>query len=340
MLPAHQQDELTALANALDPVRLFEQLQQLQQAVFRCAVGPSLFVPCSPDPSVLRFALEDCTAGPIQMSRTVLDPAEVLHTLRREQRHRRSLLDWKRTSKNPFAGEWEQILAWVQANPERTSADIFRELQRRTPGRYRPSQIRTLQRGLHQIRTQLLDTREEPEPTEAIQGERPADPAVSTPQGEAINQPFPSLPVVSFSQEPIEARPVPGSLPPAEEAICPPEPATGPGTKRPPHSAGKRRRQPPPVPLPSVSADASPSPLTVDRAIQLYLQDRVANERSSKTIEWHRTALGLLQRYLLQEHPLLLISHLTERDIRGWLVFLRAEPSATGTRRATRVLST
>jgi hypothetical protein len=63
VLPAHQQDELTALTNALDPVRLFEQLKQLQQAVFHCAVSPSLFAARSPDPSVLRFALEDCTAG-------------------------------------------------------------------------------------------------------------------------------------------------------------------------------------------------------------------------------------------------------------------------------------
>src|SRR5690348_18415856 len=35
MLPAHKQQELTEVAQALDPVRLLHQLEQLQQAVFR-----------------------------------------------------------------------------------------------------------------------------------------------------------------------------------------------------------------------------------------------------------------------------------------------------------------
>src|SRR5207302_7449606 len=43
----------------------------------------------------------------------------------------------------PFDGEWEQILSWLMANPERSNGDIFRELQHRSPGRYHPLQIRT-----------------------------------------------------------------------------------------------------------------------------------------------------------------------------------------------------
>ena len=46
----------------------------------------------------------------------------------------------------------EQIFSWLQANPERSSGDIFRELQRRSPGRYQSLQIRTLQRGMRKIR--------------------------------------------------------------------------------------------------------------------------------------------------------------------------------------------
>jgi hypothetical protein len=38
------------------------------------------------------------------------------------------------------------------ANPERSSGDIFRELQRLSPGRYQTLQIRTLQRGMRKIR--------------------------------------------------------------------------------------------------------------------------------------------------------------------------------------------
>ena len=61
----------------------------------------------------------------------------------------------------PFEGEWEQITSWVVANPERSSGDIFRELQRLSPGRYQPLQIRTLQRGMRKIRAYLLEMREE-----------------------------------------------------------------------------------------------------------------------------------------------------------------------------------
>jgi hypothetical protein len=53
---------------------------------------------------------------------------------------------------DPFEGEWEQITSWLLANPERSSGDIFRELQSRFPGRYQPLQIRTLQRGMRKIR--------------------------------------------------------------------------------------------------------------------------------------------------------------------------------------------
>src|SRR6266576_2329631 len=43
VLPVEMQQELLEVAHALDPIRLFEQLEQLQQAVFRCAVGCSPF---------------------------------------------------------------------------------------------------------------------------------------------------------------------------------------------------------------------------------------------------------------------------------------------------------
>ena len=43
ILPVEMRQELTEVARALDPIRLFQQLEQLQQAIFRCAVGRS---PC------------------------------------------------------------------------------------------------------------------------------------------------------------------------------------------------------------------------------------------------------------------------------------------------------
>jgi hypothetical protein len=43
VLPAQKQQELLEVAHALDPMRLFQQVEQLPQAIFRCAVGCSPF---------------------------------------------------------------------------------------------------------------------------------------------------------------------------------------------------------------------------------------------------------------------------------------------------------
>jgi hypothetical protein len=75
--------------------------------------------------------------------RSIPDRATGLQILYREQERRKRVVGWRRTHKDPFDGEWEQILAWLVANHERSSGDIFRELQRRSPGRYHPLQIRT-----------------------------------------------------------------------------------------------------------------------------------------------------------------------------------------------------
>jgi hypothetical protein len=92
--------------------------------------------------------------------------------LYREQERRKRVLGWRRTNKDPFEGEWEQILSWLVPNPKRSSGDIFRELQRLSPRRYQPRQIRTLQRGMRKIRAYLLETVEEQWQEEVICKER------------------------------------------------------------------------------------------------------------------------------------------------------------------------
>ena len=161
VLPAKKQQELTEVAHGLDPIRLFQQLEQVQQAVFRCATCCSSFVP-SPSSAPLRiFSVGRCRAGDVLAERSVPDMAAGLNILYREQERRKRVLGWRRTHKDPYAGEWEQILTRLVANPERSSGDIFRELQRRSPGRYHPMQIRTLQRGMRKIRAYLLQIFEE-----------------------------------------------------------------------------------------------------------------------------------------------------------------------------------
>jgi hypothetical protein len=170
ILPAQKQQELTEVAQALDPIGLFQQLEQLQQAVFRCAVGCSPFVSSPLSVPLHVFSVEQCIVGKLPEERNASDPPAGLETLCREQERRKRVLGWRRTHKDPFAGEWEQIFSWLVANPERSSGDIFRELQRRSPGRYQPLQIRTLQRGMRKIRAYLLETAEEQWQNEVIHG--------------------------------------------------------------------------------------------------------------------------------------------------------------------------
>ena len=130
VLPAQKQQELIEVAQALDPIGLFLQVEQLQRAVFRCAVNCSPCVSHTPPAPLRVFSVESCTAGNVPAEGSALDPAIGLRSLYREQERRKRVLGWRRTHKDPFEGEWEQILSWLVANPERSSGDIFRELQR------------------------------------------------------------------------------------------------------------------------------------------------------------------------------------------------------------------
>jgi hypothetical protein len=60
VLPAEMQQELLEVAHALDPIRLFEQLEQLQQAVFRCAVGCSPLLSSLPSTPLRVFSVGRC----------------------------------------------------------------------------------------------------------------------------------------------------------------------------------------------------------------------------------------------------------------------------------------
>jgi hypothetical protein len=178
MVPLQQ--ELIEVASALDPIRLFQQGALLQQAVFRCAASCSPFVSHISPVLIRVFSVDDCTVGILPQERNVPNPTAGLQTLYREQEPRKRVLGWRRTHKDPFAGEWEQIFSWMMANPERSSGDIFRELQRRSPGRYQPLQIRTLQRGMRIIRAHLLETVEGQWQAEVICGPSPSPVSTET----------------------------------------------------------------------------------------------------------------------------------------------------------------
>jgi hypothetical protein len=175
VIPTRKQQQLLEVTHMLDPIHLFQQVEQLQQAIFRCAVGCSPFL-SSPAPATVRvFSADDCTKGKLHVGRSIPDPAAGLQTLYREQERRKRVLGWRRTHKDPFEGEWEQIVSWLVANPERSSGDIFRELQRRSPGRYQPLQIRTREpRHAQDTSLPASETFEEQWQEEVIGGPSPA----------------------------------------------------------------------------------------------------------------------------------------------------------------------
>ena len=332
-----QQQELRTIGKAFDPLRLFQQVEQLQQATFRCEAGqptpPTLLVP---------FDLAACAAELVLREGSAT--GEVAH----EEQQRASVLDWRRTGKDPFAGQWEQILTWVQANPSRSSGDILRELQSLFPGRYEFSHLRTLQRGMRKIRAHLLQTHggaalpEEPQANLSLPAE--LKPSRSAPESPASS----SFPVS------VDA-PAPGDT---SERFCDRHQAaeelssrTGGKTRGPVPAVltstelepGQLARRPPAVSSPSAAHPSSPEQgqrLTIERAVQEYLQAHREVGHRLKTLEWHQAALGHLQQYVLTECHLPLVNQITETTMRNWLASLAQAPTTRGSLRSAITIET
>ena len=80
--------------------------------------------------------------------------------------------------------------------------------------------------------------------------------------------------------------------------------------------------------------------MTVERAIGDYLDDHIGGNHSEKTLEWHRTALGLLQKYLQEGRDITLVGEIDAPDITAWFTALRKTPGARGKMRTERTVQT
>ena len=77
-LPAQKQQELIEVAHVLDPIGLFQQLKQLQKAVFYCAVSVPPLISNTPSAPVRVFSVDSCTMGSVQaLSTTVYNCAQI-----------------------------------------------------------------------------------------------------------------------------------------------------------------------------------------------------------------------------------------------------------------------
>lgn len=82
------------------------------------------------------------------------------------------------------------------------------------------------------------------------------------------------------------------------------------------------------APASSTQSRYIPSTLTIEQAIQEYLENQRSHHRRPKTLEWHEHALGLFQHYLLSEHQCLLLHQITQAQVHVWLAFLAQSPTS------------
>jgi hypothetical protein len=335
-LSPSQQQELRTIGKALDPLRLFQQVEQLQQATFRCEADRFSVSQPTPTSPPVRFDLAGCAMELVLQE--AREPAE----LPQVEQESMAVLNWRRTSKDPFAGQWEQILTWVQANPTRSSGDILRELQSLFPGRYESSHLRTLQRGIRKIRTHLLQTNEGTASPEGPQANLslPAElkPSTLAPESLAPSS-FPAS-VGTPSQGDTSAR-----CCDRHQVVAELSSRIGRETRRSVPAAltssrpepGQLARRPPAVSSPSAAHPSSPEQsqrLTIERAVQEYLQAHRDVRHRLKTLEWHQMVLCHLQQYVLSECHLLLVNQITETTMRNWLAFLAQTPTTRGSQRS------
>ncbi len=177
------QQRLVALFQALDPVRLLQQLHSLQDALWQHAIVPSapttipesLALGTAPAHlGAISFNVHGCGL-PINVGTangstptndgTTSSPSlsDLVALLEGQGSHKRMYRRAKphvvrtwRTRPDPFASIWEQVRERLEAAPERTAKAIFLELQQEHPGHYTDSQLRTLQRRVKEWRAQAI----------------------------------------------------------------------------------------------------------------------------------------------------------------------------------------
>ncbi len=130
---------LAALRGTLDPVRLLQQIRAAQQELVRLADTTVLGEATPPTVPTL----EQFLAG----LRTAWQDGEVRPTSTPKPKAKRS-----RRRPDPFVAVTTRLRQWFEAEPWRTSRELFERLQTEYPGVYPDGQLRTCQRRLKEWR--------------------------------------------------------------------------------------------------------------------------------------------------------------------------------------------
>lgn len=130
-------DRLRLVQQTLDPLRLLGEIRAIQHHVALLAAGQASHVPLNEDLEALFKSLA-----------TAWKDGEVRPTHRPRLKPRR---DW-RTRKDPFEAVWPAIAGWLDAEPDRTAAELLERLRHQNPSMFTDGQLRTLQRRVREWR--------------------------------------------------------------------------------------------------------------------------------------------------------------------------------------------
>ena len=133
-------DRLRAIADALDPLQLLDEIRAMQHHLVLLSTKGA--------PRPLPPAVADLDRFFKGLAVAWKD-GEVRPTHRTDPRPAR---DW-RTRADPFEGAWSQMRAWLDAEPDRTARELFERLQAAHPGTFPDGQLRTLQRRVKEWRS-------------------------------------------------------------------------------------------------------------------------------------------------------------------------------------------
>jgi hypothetical protein len=157
ILSQERRTRLETIFEALDPVRLLDQIGRLQDALWQHAVPRATSASEVRDEGAVRFSVDACGLS----DQTAPPTTPVPPIVRQKRAYRRTqphLPRWWRTRVDPFAAVWSEIERWLEAQPERTATSILAELQQRYPDQYPNEQLRTLYRRVARWRATVITT--------------------------------------------------------------------------------------------------------------------------------------------------------------------------------------
>jgi hypothetical protein len=137
-------DQLRKQFAALDPVQLLNQIRQAQRNIASLEAGASSEQQKEQSVQLNQFVQSLATAwrhGEVRAPYRKRRPDAKPHT-------------W-RTRADPFEDVWSMVQQWLNDEPNTTAKDLFLRLNMQIPDRFKPSQLRTLQRRVKEWRTSI-----------------------------------------------------------------------------------------------------------------------------------------------------------------------------------------